>query len=422
MRLRYFFTLFALLAWPVSTSVGLPAAAQSVQRIAAIVNDDVISGYDVERRVEMVIRSTRMTDTPENRRQLRARVLELLIDEKLQLQAAARQNIVVTDDEMQLAFRAIERQNRMTPGSFDGFVASIGINRDTLLQQIRARLAWNKVVLRKLPQIQDDEVDEAMGRASANVGKPEYRIAEILIPIDSPNREAEARQSATELLKQIGGGVSFEAAAREFSRGATAADGGDVGWVLADQLDPDVASSLTRLPVGGISEPIRARAGYYLIRLIETRKFGLDGPVEAKLTLHQVMFNLRDNASQAETRQVVTRARAFAADAGGCETLESDARRADGADYVNLGSLTASQLAPAVRDAVRSLPDSKLSEPVVTPVGVMLLMICGRSEPPKPKGPAGRDAIIGELHQKRMAQVAQRHIRDLRRDAVVEYR
>jgi peptidyl-prolyl cis-trans isomerase SurA len=403
-------------------SPALPSAkAQEVQRIAALVNDDVISGFDVERRLELVLRSTRMTDTPENRRRLRARILEMLIDEKLQLQAAKQQNVQVTDADVKAAISSIEKRNRVPPGHLDDFLRSMGIDRDTLMQQIKARLAWNKVVLRKLSPISDEEVDEALAKAKADVGRPRYRISEIFLPIDSPARADETRQATEDLLNQIKGGVPFADAAREFSRGATAAEGGDIGWVLDDQLDPEVAKALAQLSPGEISDPILSASGYFLIQLHEKDRFRSQQADEAALALRQVLFAVPSSPSRAQIAEAEGRARDFAGGVNGCDDMEAAARRDDGAQFIDLGRLKASQLAQSIRDAVKSLDVGQMSAPLDTPAGVVLLMVCGRDEP-QPLPALNRQAVIEDLTQKRMAQASQRYIRDLRRDAVVEYR
>lgn len=421
MRLHILIVSLAMLVGYAFGTGGPNAIAQEVQRIAALVNDDVISGLDVERRVELVIRSTRMTDTSENRRRLRARMLEILIDEKLQLQAAAQQNVTVTDADIKNAIASIEKRNRVPPGQFDGFLRTMGIDRASLMQQIRARLAWNKVVLRKLPPIGDEEIDEALAKAKADVGRPQYRISEIFIPIDSPAKADDARQAAEDLLQQIKGGVPFPAAAREFSRGATASEGGAVGWVLDDQLDPDVAKVMAQLGPGEVSGPVLGATGYYLIQLHETRRFMAEASGEATLTLRQVLFSVPSNRSRAQVAEAEARARAFADGIDSCDGLEAAARRDDGADYIDLGQLKASQLAASVRDVVTPLAVDEVSAPVATPAGIALLMVCARVEPPPP-AQLDRERIIEDLTQKRMAQISQRYIRDLRRDAVVEYR
>lgn len=407
--------LVVALVAPASAAIG-----QEVQRIAAIVNDDVISGYDLERRVELVIRSTRMPDTAEVRRQLRAKVLENLIDEKLQLQAADRLNIQVTERDMEAAIASLERQNDVPRGRFDEFIRHLGIDRDSLMQQIRARIAWNKVLARKLSPIPEEEVDEAMREMAAEVGKPEYRISEIYIPINVADRESEARATAAELYRQINGGVPFPAAAREFSSGVTAARGGQVGWVKPDQLSPEIGQALAELQVGEVSPPIRTPIGYYLIKLHERRRFMATDPSEIRVDLRQVMFGVPEGATQSQIDAARRRASDFTDAAADCGELEQAATRSDGADYLDLGMIGLTQLATPVRSAVETVPVNSFSEPLVVPAGVVLFMVCDRQQPTNDG--LDREAVIEELMQKRLSQIAQRYIRDLRRDALVEYR
>lgn len=407
--------LAANLVAPASAAVG-----QEVQRIAAIVNDDVISGYDLERRVELVIRSAQMQDTAEVRRQLRPKVLEDLIDEKLQMQAADRLNITVSEQDMAAAVASLERQNNVPAGRFDDFIRHLGIDRDSLMQQIRTRLAWNKVLSRKLAPIPEEEIDEEMRHLETEVGKPEYRISEIYIPTNAPDREDEARQTAARLLDQINGGASFAAAARQFSSGATAARGGVVGWVKPDQLSPEIKQGLAHLQIGEVSQPIRTPIGYYLIKLHDRRHFMASDPSDIKLHLRQVMFSLPEGAGQPQIDEAQRRARDFAAAATGCNELEERAAKVEDADYVDLGILGLTQLATSIRSAVKTLPVNRFSEPVVVPAGVALFMVCNRDEP-KNDG-LTRNAVVEEMMQKRLSRLAQRYIRDLRRDALVEYR
>lgn len=418
-----FLQILTLLGAAVAAALGpstSAAVAQEVQRIAAIVNDDVISGYDLERRVELVIRSTKMADSPETRRQLRAKVLELLIDEKLQLQAAARLNIQVSDKEMDEAIARLEHRNHVPAGRFDDFVRSMGVDKDSLMQQIRAQLAWNKVLLRNLPTIPDEEVDEAMQKLEANVGKPEYRVSEIFLPTDASADERTVLETARDLRTQIQGGVPFGSAAREFSRGATAADGGEVGWVKPDQLGREIGRVLAEMQIGEVSEPIREPNGYYLIQLHERRRFMAADPSEIKVALRQVLFAVPEGAGRSAVGAAERKARDFAAKAGGCGELEASAAGDDGADYIDLGTLAMGQLAADIRAAVQSLPVDQFSQPVVGPPGVMLFMVCKRTEPDE-EG-LDRGAVLEDLTRQRLAQIAQRQIRDLRRDALVEYR
>ncbi len=406
--------------WLVAAGMLHSAVAQDVLRIAAIVNDDVISGYDLDRRLDLVIRSARMTDSPETRRQIHGKVLELLIDEKLRLQAADSHNIRVSEKDMATAIGRIERRNNLKVGGFDEFVRSMGVDRDSLLQQIRADVAWNRVLNRLLQPIPEDEIEESLQKLEADIGKPEYAVSEILIPTDSPDQVNEARQITENLLKQIRAGAPFEAAARQFSRGATAASGGQVGWVRADQLAEEIATVIATLEKGAISEPIQTNNGFYLIKLHNQRVFQMAAATGAKVSLRQLLFALPEDASQATIKSRTDEALAMTASISVCGEIEAMAQKSEDVEFADLGTFDLNQLSPQIRDAVRNVAVDKFSEPLPLASGIMLLMVCARQES-EANAPARRQVEL-ELRKKKLAKISQRYIRDLRRDALVEYR
>ncbi len=400
-----------------------PAPAQQVQRIAAIVNDEVVSGFDVEQRIDMVIKSTRLRDTPETRRRLRQRVLRGLIDETLQLQAAQRNNISVSEADLQRAYGVLERQNKLEAGRLVDFLRANGLSQDALARQLRAEIAWSKLVRRRLQpsvSIGEDEVNEVLDRLQANADLPETRLSEILLPVDSPENEDETLREAGRLVQQLRDGAPFNAVAREFSRGATANDGGEIGWVQPGQLAEELDRAVAALAVGAISEPVRAAGGYYIIKLHERRSIAGDDPLETRLALKQVRVPLPGgrtgpNVGPARdlTRQVMARA-------PGCGGLGAVAAELEIQDAGDLGTVKLRELPEEIRGAVAELPIGEFSKPIITADAIMLLMVCERDVPKVE--PPDRQRIEQELLGRRLAMLAQRYLRDLRRDAVVELR
>lgn len=389
-----------------------PAAAQQVQRIAAIVNDEVISGFDLESRVELVIRSTRQRDDPETRRRLRREVLRALVDEKLQLQEAARNNVKVGDDEIQRAFAAIARQNNVPEERFDDFLRAAGVPKSALEQQVRAEIAWGKLLRRRLRAaavVSEEEIDEAMERLRQNADQPESQISEIFLPVDSPELEAETQRVAARIAEEIRAGAPFGAMARQFSRGTTAATGGAVGWVRAGQLAPELAQVVEQLQPGEVSDPVRAPGGYYVIQLHDRRTAA--GASETSLRLKRVQ--LPDSVDLGEAARV-------AAEFQGCEQADAAAQRLGAPTAGDVADVRLNELPPRLRGVLAELPIGKFSEPVRDEVGAMLLMVCSR-ETVAGKLPS-REEISEGLMRQRMAMLAQRYLRDLRRSAVVELR
>ena len=400
-----------------------PVLAQDVQRIAAIVNDEVISRYDVEQRIRLVIATSRLQDSARTRRRLRQQVLRGLIDESLQLQAAKRHSIRVRKSDLEHAFRFIEKQNKVPMGGLERYMRQTGIPKPALEVQPRAQISWSKLVRRRLSrnvQIGDEEVDEALARLQANAGRSEQRISEIFLPIDSPDQVEEVRRASIALLRQLREGASFAAMARQFSRGATAAQGGAVGWVQPGQLSTALDQAIGKLQLGAISEPIEAAGGYYLVQLHERRKITAAAQSSMKLDLKQIVLSLDQDAKEADYKAQETLARTVAESTKGCGNVEAAAKEQQAASAGDLGSVKLTDLPANIAAAVKDLAVGSFSGPIRGKGSVMLLMVCKR-EKIKGQGPS-RESITKNLTQQRLAMLAQRYLRDLRRSAVVELR
>ena len=175
---------------------------------------------------------------------------------------------------MAQARRTVEERNGIDAGGFDEFLRSQGLDASTVSDQLRAELLWSKLVRSRLgPSVSvgEGEIDEALARLEANRGRPEYRVAEIFLPVESGDRENEVLAAATSLYEQLAAGAGFAQIARQFSQSATAAVGGDIGWVVEGQLPSEIEALLARMEAGSIAPPVRAFDGYYIVSLIDRR-------------------------------------------------------------------------------------------------------------------------------------------------------
>jgi peptidyl-prolyl cis-trans isomerase SurA len=272
-----------------------PAAAQESLRIAAVVNDDVITGLDLAVRTRMAILSSSLPDTPEMRNRVARQVLRAMIDERLMLQEAARQNVIVQQSEVDAELTKLAERNGVTLDQFGAYLAENGVLLDPLAEQIRATIAWSKLVARQLrPRavITEEDVDEVLRQAEEAKNQPQRRVSEVFLAVDGPAEEEEVRRSAERLIEQIRSGVPFSAVASQFSDTATAAVGGDVGWVLPGQLAPEVEETLERMQDGDIAGPVRAAGGYYILQLRGQRSISPDASPERE-EVRRVLLNQR---------------------------------------------------------------------------------------------------------------------------------
>jgi peptidyl-prolyl cis-trans isomerase SurA len=260
-------------------AAGGPTEAARAQadlfRPAAVVNDDIISVLDLAMRVQLAVVAAGVEDTQEVRRRLTSQVLRSLIDERLQMQEAKRLDISVTDIQVAGALEQIAQQNSMTEGQFLTMLRNRGIIPTTLIDQIRAQIAWQAIIQRRLRPnvvITQEEVEEVASRLTARRGTVERRVAEIFIPIESTALEAEARANADRLFEELRQGANFAGLARQFSQSGTASLGGDLGWVRDGEMEEELNSVLDQMGPGEISVPIRTVSGYHILFLRDMRK------------------------------------------------------------------------------------------------------------------------------------------------------
>jgi len=146
------------------------------------------------------------------------------------------------------------------------------IDLNVMRSKLRADEAWNRVLRNKLQQqvfISDEEVDEELKRLKAVQHLPRHHVAEIFLPVDNPDNEQQVREVADRLMQQIRNGANFSALAREFSQSASAAVGGDLGWVTKGQIDPQLERILESMGKGQVAGPTQTLAGFHILLLID---------------------------------------------------------------------------------------------------------------------------------------------------------
>ena len=283
MRITQFARLAPLLIALLALVV-LPAGRASGQEsvgIAAVVNNDAISIPDLVARIDVAIVASRLRASEDLRRQLAPQVLRSLVDERLKVQEAERLGVRVTDAEMANARRSVEQRNGIAAGRLDDFLQRQGLNAATVTDQLRAEILWSKLVRGRLGaavSVGEGEIDEALAQLEANRGRPEFRVAEIFLAVESSEQENEVRAAAESLFEQLKAGAKFDQIASQFSQSATAAVGGDIGWVLEGELPGEIEAVLARMEPGTIAPPVRTFDGFSIVLLIDRRTVLSDAP------------------------------------------------------------------------------------------------------------------------------------------------
>jgi peptidyl-prolyl cis-trans isomerase SurA len=401
---------------------GAAGAAAQETRIAAVVNDEIVSDGDLNAQVRLVELSSNIPDTPENRKRLTPQVLRTLIDQRLQLQEAKHLSISVPPDEVAKAIANIEQRNNMPKGGLEAYLKSHGLPANTLSDQITATLAFSKIVQMRVSQdvqVSEDEVNDAMKRLQADIGKPQNRVAEIFLAVDNPSQEDEIRQLADRLIEQIRGGANFASVAQQFSQSPSAAVGGDIGWVTPSELSPRLAEAIDKMGPGQMSYPVRTPAGFYVLYLMDRRIFGTENPEQVTLSLNEVVFPVAPTATPDERAKSQAEAQRVSGEAKSCgEMAKIGAERAPQLSR-QIPQLHGSDLPQQIRQQVLALKVGEASKPMALDGGIGVVMVCERQAPP---GLPSRDELTDNIARERLDALARRYMRDLRRGAYVDIR
>lgn len=397
-----------------------PAQAQNVEGVAAIVNDQVITTYDLRQRMRLILASTGVRPDQELIRRVQAQALRTLIDESLQLQEAATYEVEVSEEEVREALERLAAQNEVSVENIAADLAAQGVGLDTLEQQLRSDIAWQTIVngrYRQRLRVSDDQIDNRLERLAASASRERFLISEILIDPPYGASDDEIRAQVEAVIRPLQQGAPFPAVAAQFSAAPSAVTGGDVGWVMAGEIREELERALRTMEPGQISPPIETAEGVYILALRD-RRAGAD---LERLALSQILLPVAPDSGEdafAAAAAALSRERRRIDD---CEDVGRVAARIDGAISSDLGAVAPSDLAPAFRNAVAALSDGETTEPIRAPAGVVLITLCGRELATGGPLPS-RDEIENRIVEEQLSLHARRYLRDLRRDATIETR
>ncbi|MBA2935814.1 peptidylprolyl isomerase [Sphingomonas sp. CGMCC 1.13654] len=414
----------------VSNPLNLPNDVQmfgkfdpTIRKATAIVNGFIITDTDVDQRLNLVLAANGQQVSGDEKDRLRLQVLRNLIDETLEIQEAKSNDVTVPSSDIDSTFQRVAAQFKYTPDQFAAFLKSKGSSQASIKRQIEGEMAWQRLLDRKVQpfiNVGDDEVKQVIARLNASKGAKEYHVGEIFIS-STPATDAQAHENADKVFEQLKKGGSFVAYARQYSEASTAAVGGDLGWVRAEQLPDPIAQALPQMQNGSVTPPIQVSGGYSIIALQDTRQVLTSDPRDALLSLKQITISFPAGTTQ-ETAS--PRVAAFA-DAtqkmAGCGAAKDVAARFDG-NMVENDNIKIRDLPPALQNQMTALSIGQSTTPFGSVEdGVRVLVLCGRDDPQTANAPSF-DAIYNQMEQERVDLRARRYLRDLRRDAVIEYR
>lgn len=401
----------------------LPDDQPDVQRIVAVVNDEVISVYDLNLRLSLILAATGGVNSQEEYITMREDVLSSMVDERLQIQEALNFDLEISEAEIDDSIENLARNNNMSRDDFLNYLASIGSDISSLIPQIESSMAWQRLVEGRFGsniQVSDTEIDVVLKHMMDNAGEAEYLITEIFLTAGSISEREASADLAVRLAGQLQGNAPFESMVRQFSRATSAAAGGDLGWMQEDQMIPAIAEYIRDMDVGNVSDPIEAGGGYYIIQLRDRRRILAADPMDTELNLTQITLAISQDATEDEIKATIDKVSMTAEGRNGCADIAGLAGDLGTSTYGEVGIVSLRDLPADIRDILQELELGEASTPFFSSGQIQVLFVCDRVEPVVE--PPSLDMIENSLTSQRLAMMSRRYLRDLRQDSIVDYR
>ena len=414
----------------------LPAAAQPVRlhavialdRIVAVVNNEVITRYDLDERVQMITQQLQQQGTPLPPRDvLERQVLERMITDRAQLQIAKETGLRVDDAQLEATLGRIADQNKMSLSAMRAVMERQGqsfarfredIRNEMVIARLREREVDNKVV------VTDTEVDNMLANQKSSGAPDEFNLSHILIQVPekaSPEQIQGRRERAEQALAQLRAGTDFRQVAAAFSEAPDAVQGGSLGWRDAARLPAMFVETAQKLKPGELSDVLRSPNGFHVIRLNERR--GATGPSMVTQThARHILIKTNELVSEDDARAKLVKLKERLDNKGDFAQIarvnSEDASAGRGGD---LGWLSPGDTVPEFEKAMAQLQPGQISEPVRSPFGWHLIQVLERRDEDM-SGDQQRVRARLALRQAKAEEAYQEWIRQMRDSVFIERR
>ncbi len=413
-----------------AANLNIPANVQLLGKVdphlrkaTAIVNGAIITGTDVDQRLALIVLANGGQVPEAEKDRLRLQVLRNLIDEKLQIQEAKTHDITIERPEIDRSYNQVATRFKQTPEGLGAYLRQAGSSDRSIKSQIEGELAWSRVLRRQVEpfvNVSGGEVQSVLDRLQASKGSKEYRVSEIYLSA-TPETAAQVADNARKIIDAVRGGGSFPAYARQFSEASTASVGGDLGWVRAAQLPEILGQQIETMTTGQLAGPIAIPGGFSILVLQDSRQILTADPRDAVLNLRQLSIKFSPNTGETEASSRAAALAKATQTMGGCGKAQAVAGQL-GAELIDNDQVKVRDLPAPLQDTLLKLSVGQATPPFGSMTeGVRVLVLCGRDEAQAAEGPSF-DQIQSQIEEDRVNQRAQRYLRDLRRDAIVEYR
>ncbi|BAO45555.1 peptidylprolyl isomerase [Thiolapillus brandeum] len=428
-QLRLWLLLLLAASLLLPATLTFAAEAELLDRIVAVVNDDVVLQSELDQEVASVkekLAQVGAEDIP--RDEIRKQALERLILEKLQLAEARKIGATVDDETLLMAMNKIAQQNGLSLDELAAALKEQGMSMDDYREELRKEITLQRLRNREVIssiQITKAEVDNYLAHAEENPGgRDAYHLRHILVPTPegaSPEEVAAAKKQAREIIQRLNNGEDFASLATRYSAGQQALEGGDLGWLQAGQVPTLFIKDLAGMERGDINGPYQAASGFHIIKLEDYK--GGDKNIIKQTHARHILIRTDELTSDQDARnrleqlyQRIKGGEDFAALARAHSDDKGSAIKGGDLGWVNPGDLV-----PKFEETMDALPINGLSEPFRTQFGWHIVQVLGRRNHDATEE-VKRDKAKLALRKRKADEALQLYLRKLRGQAFVETR
>ncbi|MGB0935227.1 MAG: peptidylprolyl isomerase [Alphaproteobacteria bacterium] len=399
------------------------SAALKASKIVAVVNDSSILQSQIDDRSRLVLASSGRKITPKNMAEVREDVLQLLIDEEIKLGLQRKYEISIPESDIENSYADLEHQNGMAKGELDKFLKRHNISRASMLKQIKANIIWQAYVNEKFPQlvkVEDAEINRAVSEVERGRDEDQYLLAEIMVPFGNHKSESEVKSQIQSAHAKLKKGAHFQDVAQQFSESATAARGGDIGWMSLNRMDKELQAAVKGLKNGQFTSPIRTAKGYMIVMRRDRHEAGSIGASKSFITFRQALVPFPEEQTEYEMDRRYRLALDIKYRGKTCRAFERVTNEIPGAKFKEIAGMPTSELHPELRKLLGKLGKGEVTDPIGTQAGFMLFTVCDR-QTVTPQLPS-RDQLQARLKNERVAQIGQGELRRMRQESTIEIR
>lgn len=384
------------------------------EAVAAVVNDKVVTTYDVRQRMLLTLVSAGGRIPPEALPQLQEQALRELVQEKLKLQETDKFEMEFSERDFLNELSGMAAQFNLSPQGLLAALEAQGVSEASLKEQIKAGVLWPELVqgrYRDRVRVSDSEIENTMERMREDANLDQYLVSEICIPVDDPARAQQYYQGGLQLIEQMRRGVPFAVIAQQYSACTTAAVGGDVGWVRSGELSPELDTAIKQLPTGSVTNPIPSEGAFMILAVRDKRAAVVAGEPTFTLAYASAPMSVGENTARFAFEKLEN------ADACSQRALRTDLGPEIG--FALLENVTLDKLDPRFSDFVDGLSRGE-TMPVIQADGYYhSAFVCDKDEG---LGLPSREMLESRIMQRQLSRISQQYLRDLERRSAIDVR